>query len=421
VRTTAIKKSNRQSGYGLIFAAIGMVALLGAAGLSVDIGYLRYQRRQMQSAADSAALAGAAQLGAGGGTAQAVIAARSDSQLNGFQDGDGSIVVTPTRTSINGNTDTMQVEVRNTYPTFFMRVFGAALRTATISTTATAQYLGGRGCIYALTGGTGINLSGGGNIDTPNCNVISNQSITGRGAITAAAVGAHNRSIGSTPPAITGTLQATDPLSYLNAPAAGGGCTDINWAGNQNNGGQTLVPGTYSEIVLQPAVPGRRGVRGTPANSSSITFRPGTYVINGCGGGAKSGGLDLEGTGTLTANAGAGVTFYIVRGGVTIANTQTIHLNAPSNNPYAGVLMFQPTSNTSPAAITGNGGGSYMEGALYFPNATLNLAGAANNGNIDYMILVAQSLNITTTVRNLSDYGSLPNGYSPVRSTALVQ
>ena len=422
MRTTATKKSNRQSGYGLIFAAIGMVALLGAAGLSVDIGYLRYQRRQMQSAADSAALAGAAQLGAGGGTAQAVIAARSDSQLNGFQDGDGNIVVTPTRTSINGNTDTMQVQVTNTYPTFFMRVFGAALRTATISTTATAQYLGGRGCIYALTGGTGITLSGGGSINTPNCNVISNQSISGRGAITAAAVGAHNRSIGSTPPAITGTLQATDPLSYLNAPAAGGMCTDINWAGGQNNGAQTLGPGTYSEIVLQAAIPpSRRNPRGTAANSSSITFRPGTYVINGCGGAAKSGGLDLEGTGTLTANAGAGVTFYISRGGVTIGNTQTIHLNAPSNNPYAGILMFQPASNTSPAAITGSGGGSYMEGALYFPNATLTLNGAANNRNIDYMILVAKSLNIATAVNNLSNYNSLPNGYSPVRSTALIQ
>jgi Flp pilus assembly protein TadG len=415
VRTAAAKRSNRQSGYGLIFAAIGMVALLGAAGLSVDIGYLRYQRRNMQSAADSAALAGAAQLGAGGSTAQAVIAARSDSQLNGFQDGDGSIVVTPTRTSINGNTATMQVQVTNTYPTFFMRVFSAALRTATISASATAQYLGGRGCIYALTGGTGITLSGGGSINVPNCNVISNQSITGRGAITAAAVGAHNRSIGSTPPAVTGTLQATDPLSYLTAPAAGG-CTDINYA-NDHPGTQILTPGTYAEIVLQAAQPATRRNPAVPANRSNITFRPGTYVINGCGG--KTGGLDLEGQGTLTGTAG--VTFYIATGGVNIANTQTIHLTAPTNAPYAGILMFQPASNTSAAAITGNGAGSYMEGALYFPNATLTLNGAANNNNIDYMILVAKSLNIATTVRNLSNYSSLPNGYSPVRSTALIQ
>jgi Flp pilus assembly protein TadG len=413
------KKRNRESGYGLVFAAFGLIALLGAAGLSVDMGYLRYQRRLLQSAADSAALAGAAQLGAGGGTGQANAAALNDSQLNGFQDGTGDIHVTPTRITLNTNNNTMQVIVANSYPTFFIRIFGGSFTKVAVSTLATAQYIGGRGCIYALTGGTGITLSGGGSINVPNCNILSNQNISGRGAITAAAVGAHGTSIGTTPPAITGTIRVSDPLSYLAAPGAGGACTDINWAGNQNNGAQTLFPGTYSEIVLQAAQPGRRGGRGTPANSSNITFRPGTYVINGCAGAAKSGGLDLEGSGTLTGTVG--VTFYIARGGVTIAANQTIHLSAPANGNYAGVLMFQPAGNAAAATITGNGGGSYMEGALYFPNATLNLKGAANNGNIDYMVLVAQSLNISTTVRFSSNYASLPNGYSPVRTTALVE
>src|SRR6202012_1734319 len=99
---------NRQSGYGLIFAALGMVLLLGAAGLSVDMGYLRYQRRLMQSAADSAALAGAAQLGSGGSFAQAKLAAQSDSDLNGFRMG-GDISMAPTSPVINGNNRTMQI------------------------------------------------------------------------------------------------------------------------------------------------------------------------------------------------------------------------------------------------------------------------------------------------------------------------
>jgi Putative Flp pilus-assembly TadE/G-like len=412
------KKRNRESGYGLVFAAFGLIALLGAAGLSVDMGYLRYQRRLLQSAADSAALAGAARFGAGGSFGQASAAALNDSQLNGFEDGNGDIHVTPTRVTLNTNNNAMQVVVANTYPTFFMRIFGGSFTKVAVSTVATAQYIGGRGCIYALTGGSGITLSGGGSINVPNCNILSNQSISGGGAITAAAVGAHGTSIGTTPPAITGTIRVSDPLSYLGAPGAGGACTDVNWAGGQNNGAQTLSPGTYNEIVLQAAQPARPGVKAKPANSSNITFIKGTYVINGCGAGGKN-GLDLEGTGILKGTAG--VTFYIATGGVTIANSQTIHLNAPADGNYPGILMFQPTGNGAAATITGNGGGSYMEGALYFPNATLNLKGAANNGNIDYMVLVAKSLNISTKVSFASNYSALPRGYSPVRTTALVE
>jgi hypothetical protein len=412
------KNRNRESGYGLVFAAFGLIALLGAAGLSVDMGYLRYQRRLLQSAADSAALAGAAQLGAGGGFGQASAAALNDSQLNGFQDGAGDIHVTPTRVTLNTNNNAMQVIVANSYPTFFMRIFGGSFTKVNVSTVATAQYIGGRGCIYALTGGTGITLSGGGSINVPNCNIISNQNISGGGAITAAAVGAHGTSIGTTPPAITGTIRVGDPLSYLAAPGTGGGCQDVDLTGKQNvNGPQTLFPGTYCEIVFEPATPATRRTPAVPAYNQPVTFRPGTYVITG--GGGHTGGVDFEGTGTVTGTAG--VTFYIARGGVTIGATQTIHLSAPTAGNYAGVLMFQSAGNAAAATITGNGGGSYVEGALYFPNATLNLRGAANNGNIDYMVLVAKSLNIATPVRFSSNYVSLPRGYSPVRTTALVE
>ena len=171
--------------------------------------------------------------------------------------------------------------------------------------------------------------------------------------------------------------------------------------------------------MFQPARGGggRRGRGGTRANSSNVTFTAGTYIINGCGGAGQTGGLEFEGSGTLTGN---GVTFYVATGGVTVANSQTIHFKAPTNDPYSGVLFFQPAGNNAAATITGNGGGSYMEGALYFPGATLNLDGASNNRNIDYMLLVANTLNINTSVSFPSDYNTLPNG-SPIRTTVLIQ
>jgi len=398
------KKRRHESGYGLVFAAFGLIVLLGAAGMSVDFGYLRYQRRLIQSAADSAALAGAAQLGAGGGAAQAILAAQNDSQINGFQDGQptasgtSTISVNATQITFGGNPNTMQVVVTDIYPTFFMRIFGAAMRNVTVSTTATAQYLGGRGCIYALAGGNGINLSGAGNIDVPNCNVFSNQNISGAGSITAAAVGASGSStVASTPAAVTGIQQTPDPLSYLNPPAIpGGACQTVNYTANKKGGQDPLSPGKYCSITFGTAL------------SQSVTLIPGTYVITGNGGV----GLVFKGSGTIT---GAGVTFYMRGGSVQTAASQNLQLTAPSN----GILFFQRTANNSTATIAATGG-SKLQGALYFPNATLNLNGGANN-TAQYMLLVAKSLNINTNVRFRSNYSSLPSGYSPIRSTALIE
>jgi Flp pilus assembly protein TadG len=399
------KKGNRESGYGLVFAAFGLIVLLGAAGMSVDFGYLRYQRRLLQSAADSAALAGAAQLGAGGSGAQAVLAAKNDSELNGFQDGTGNITVTATQTAINGNANTMQVQVTNIYPTFFMRIFGGAMRNVTVSTAATAQYLGGRGCIYALTGGGGLNVTG--TVNVPNCNVISNQNITGGGSITAASIGAHGRSsVAATPTAITGTLQASDPLSYLPAQGTGGGCINTANYTNADNGkgAVTLNPGKYCGISFAP-----RTGRFNPGFTQNVRFNPGTYVIT-------TGGLSFRGSGTVT---GTGVTFYVAGGAVGFSTTQTIQLKPSTNAPYAGVMIFQPAGNNNAATING-ANGSYVQGALYFPNATLNVSGAARSGNLDYMLLVAQTINISTNVSFQSVYNTLPNG-SPIRGTALIE
>src|ERR1700690_2452889 len=53
-------------GQALVLTALGLVVLMLMAGLGVDVGYLRYQKQQMQKAADAGALGGAAALGYGG-------------------------------------------------------------------------------------------------------------------------------------------------------------------------------------------------------------------------------------------------------------------------------------------------------------------------------------------------------------------
>ncbi len=241
-----------------------------------------------------------------------------------------------------------------------MRIFGGALRNVTVSTTATAQYLGGRGCIYALTGGGGLNVTG--NVDVPNCNVISNQNITGGGSITAASIGAHGRSsVAATPAAITGILQASDPLSYLPAQGTGGGCiTEIRPSGEQ----QPPAPVTlYSRTCIE--APTRlepsRPQSGVFAGMSSST--PGTYVITDWNGIRRS---TFEGSGTVSGN---GVTFYVAAELciLTNANDSTEGFN---KRPVRRCPDFQSAGNNNAATING-ADGSYVQGALYFPNATL--------------------------------------------------
>jgi hypothetical protein len=391
-------RNKRQAGQALVLATFGMLVLLAAAGLSVDMGYLRYQRRLQQAAADSAALAGAAAAGTGGNVA---LAAEDDAQLNGFQDGVNHVTVTVRGPmNFNGNPNAVQVEVSAIHPTFFMRIFGASMATATVATSATAQYLGQRTCIYALAGGGGIDVTG--NVDVPNCGVIDDENLTGFGRVTAASIGVHGTSRARTnPTAITGILQAADPLSTLPDPGAGGACITINKSNANNPAGPiTLNQGTYCGITLQNTY------------TQGVTFNAGTYVITGAA------GLSLQGSGRVTGN---GVTFYFSggAGSVNITANQPVNLTAPTNGTYMGILFFQNAANGNTATING-AGGSVLTGAFYFPGATLTMDGAGNGG-APYMIFVAKTLNFATTIDFNSNYGSLATGSSPIKGAILVE
>src|SRR3989442_2690394 len=72
-------------GQVLAMAAFSLIALCALVGLAADTGYFFAYKRQMQTAADAAALAGAAQLRRGGkGNCQTVKPADGAASSNGF-------------------------------------------------------------------------------------------------------------------------------------------------------------------------------------------------------------------------------------------------------------------------------------------------------------------------------------------------
>ena len=114
-------------GQALVLTAAGLVVLMLMAGLGVDVGFLRYQKQQMQKAADAGAIAGASALIYGGAV---TAAARNDTSANGFTDGKNAITVTvnnPPQTAgdpYQGNSSFVEVIVSQPRPTFFMKVGG---------------------------------------------------------------------------------------------------------------------------------------------------------------------------------------------------------------------------------------------------------------------------------------------------------
>src|SRR5258705_4761714 len=67
-RVETVMKFKKQSGQVLFGTAAALVVLAGFAGLAIDMGTLRYQKRLQQTAADGAAVAGASNLGFTGGS-----------------------------------------------------------------------------------------------------------------------------------------------------------------------------------------------------------------------------------------------------------------------------------------------------------------------------------------------------------------
>jgi hypothetical protein len=395
-------KRNREAGQAIASVALGLVVLTGIVGLAIDMGYLRYEKRRMQSAADSAAIAGASELAFA--TGNYVTAAKNDSKANGFEDGVNGVTVTSSNppvdapfSSVANANSYVEVKVQQSAPTFFMRVFG--VNTVNVSATAVAQLGSSRGCVYSLDSVLGITL--GGNLTAANCGVVDNALLNlGGGCVTAASIGVVLNILGgacATPTPVTGIAPTADPLGYLTAPAVGACLPNPNI--NQPAGPPfVLLPGTYCGITVQPG------------NVAAVVLMPGLYVVS-------APGLQLLGATSVTGN---GVTFYVTNGGsVQITGNGNINLTAPTDavgGISGGVLFFQDRLlDPLPATITNPN--VSLTGALYFPIAPLTIG--ANNPT-PYLILVAQSIQTQGNITIGTDYSSLTNG-SPIKGAVLVQ
>ena len=98
-------RNRNEAGQALILTAVALVVLMGFAGLAIDMGVMRYDKRLQQTAADAAAIAGASNLAFGGVAAGAQDAA----SRVGYTDNGGGQVSNCTGAAVG----TICVEVNN--------------------------------------------------------------------------------------------------------------------------------------------------------------------------------------------------------------------------------------------------------------------------------------------------------------------
>jgi streptogramin lyase len=162
-----------------------------------------------------------------------------------------------------------------------------------------------------------------------------------------------------TPTPVTHASTFTDPLATVlaTAPSVGGSATTVNLSGNSS---QTINPGRFSQITV--------------SGNGKLTLNPGIYVITG-GGFSVTGNGTVSGSGVFLYNAGsnypsAGGTF----GGVNLSGNGNISLSPMTTGTYAGILLDQPSANTSALALAGNAI-TIPGGVIYAPAAALTMSG----------------------------------------------
>lgn len=410
------------SGQAIVLFAVVLPVLVAFAAMAIDLGILHYQKEQLESAAQAAAMAGAMQISACGGVADCsamTTAALNALNENGYtnitlnkqcgsKSGNGVVLTLnngpcelgSTANDPNyGNPNYVEAVVSKDEPTYFARLIGIDH----IEVAARAESALGDSpyCLYFSTGDTSsyasnaVLINGNARI-TASCGLIDDSgsstalSMNG-GTLTTTKLDIHGgmSDNGGTisPSPSTYAPAIPDPLSYLQPPAAGA-CTSVS------NQATTLYPGTYCNGI-------------TINGNENVTFSPGVYYMKG--------NLIVNGQDTVSGN---GVTFYFASGSLIMNGGSQLNFVAPTTGSYAGILYYQNPSDTNTIILNGDTTSVY-QGVVYAPGANLTINGGGNVAA--YTIIDTKSLtdNGNGTFGLGSNYSSLPGG-DPIKGPAPV-
>lgn len=410
-----------KSGNALLLVALGMPVLIGTSGLAVDSAQYYMWKRDLQVAADSAALAGA--------WARTTTATQSTYQARALQEYNANVQVTkgidtgPTTSLVNyngGTANAVKVVASATKLLPFSNIITGQPVTVTVQAIASAVPAGAAvtttttqnvltACMIALDPSAAGAFTIGGNASgsvgcggaalssDPSAAIRENGNPSAQFGQLVATGGIEtsllNNVGGDSTKLKSNTVGLSDPFSGLAQPTGNG----ISRTYACNNGTASPQPGTYTNIMI----------------GCTTTFQPGIYVINGT--------IDFGNNKTVT---GTDVLFVM-----TTAN-QIANINSKTNIALSGIkastlmstygysaasaaklagMLFYDTQSTSQIKFNGNSTTNF-NGIFYMPNRSLWFNGSSAVSGA-CMMLVARTLMLDGTT-DLSSFCQSNNANS---------
>lgn len=395
------KKSEK--GQALILIVLAILGLIGLTALAVDGGVAYSDRRQAQTAADSAALdAALAKVRGGGWEAEGMARANS----NGYDDNGTTntvVVNSPPAAGCNGtlspyNTDEyVQVVIRASTETFFGPVVG--INEVNNCVEAIARAVPGTTDEMAF-GNAVVSLS------EHDCKAMKYQ---GNANTTVLGSGLFVNSDCSDSAFFNNSGSA-----HLNAPClqAVGGITykpgALNIPGDCIKTGAAPLPKiTYPN----PVCSGSAIQAGNTLSPGSIsgTFPPGGVTLLQPGVYCVDGNFRMNAHDTLS---GSDVVIVVQTGDVRWNGGATINLDAPNSGPFAGLLIFMPESNSNEIHINGNSTSTFT-GSFLAPSAAITVNGTGGASGLNSQ-LIGYTVDISGTSDMLIIYNDSDNFDAPV-------
>jgi len=429
-------KMRDESGQTLIITAISLVLLMSLLAFAIDVGLLFRARRQMQIAADAAAMAGATQLYYGPAS-QYVSVATAAAKANGVDSSvaGNSVIISsppPVGDANHGCATCVEAQVGGPAQTFFAGLFtGGHFMTVSARAVAGGPSLS-NSCIWIMKPNASdvLHLQGSSTINAPGCSIYVNSSDSSAVKVTGNSnsfngpqfdvVGGYSGHNTSPTGITTGVAPQTPPISNLTDSTC-----SVNDSISSISGPYTPSGGANAGTVV--------------CFTNAVTLNDGAALA-----GAVGGGIVYEFQQGVTVATGATVSFgkytgtppgnghgydptqtygavMDLSGGTLNQNSNSI-LNAfaPTSGTFNSVAIMQPTTNpTTPLQVQFGSNNQTLDGIIYAPGTQVYLQD--NGGGVTASGVIAGTMFLKSSNLTIPNYSNVNITTTPFLQLSMVE